>query len=111
MLFAYLNFLLQDLRSKSREQLVDEILSLRKENGGLREELAASVKERDSLKKIMEKYDFKLAKLKDETYNLRDEIQDKETEIEELRTSLKKLKKKSKIKETTDDVRSKRRRM
>ena len=55
----------------------------------------------------MEKYDFKLAKLKDETYKLRDEIQDKEAENEELRKNLKKLKKKSKLKETPDDATTK----
>ena len=98
---------MQDLHAKSKEDLIDVISSLRKENGSLLEELACSVKERDSLKKVMEKYDFKLAKLKDETYKLQDEIQDRETENEELRISLKKLKKKSKIKETTDDVTAK----
>ena len=83
--------------------MIDFISSLRKENACLQEELACSIKEKDSLKKVMEKYDFKLAKLKDETYKLRDEIQDKETENEELRKNLKKLKKKSKLKETPDD--------
>ena len=98
---------MQELRSKSREDLIDVISFLRKENASLQEELACSIKERDSLKKVMEKYDFKLAKLKDETYKLRDEIQDKEAENEELRKNLKKLKKKSKLKETPDEATTK----
>ena len=98
---------MQELHSKSREDLIDVISSLRKENACLQEELACSIKEKDSLKKVMEKYDFNLAKLKDETYKLRDEIQDKEAENEELRKNLKKLKKKSKLKETPDDATTK----
>ena len=58
--------------------------------------MVESLKEKEELKKVMEKYDAKLARLKGEIYTLQDDIEDRDNEIEELKTKIKVLKKNAK---------------
>ena len=62
----------------------------------LKNDLADVVKEKKALEnektKQEEKYDHKIAKLKDKNYKLKDKLEDKESEVEKLESKLKKLK-------------------
>ena len=60
--------------------------------------MADALKEKKALEKEKtkqeEKYDHKIAKLKDKNYKLKDKLEDKESEVEKLESKLKKLKEK-----------------
>ena len=62
----------------------------------MKNDLAEALKEKKALEKEItkqeEKYDHKIAKLKDKNYKLKDKLEDKESEVEKLESKLKKLK-------------------
>ena len=64
----------------------------------MKNDLANALKEKKALEKEItkqeEKYDHKIAKLKDKNYKLKDKLEDKESEAEKLESKLKKLKEK-----------------